>query len=223
MAHRRSEAASSPPGPGAPFPSADTSWAQTDCAATAWTRAVYSISLLPPPPSLQTSPTWRQNRERNRSGIHNQRDVFEPRARLVGHTARRRRRSELKYMNLKQRPQSAHRITEMNFSSSRKRVNLLFFIVQQSGNYFHFSSFLVGGLILHLYQPDVSSGLWNIKLTEVINWTKIYKSRLIVCRWARPPPGRLLPLQLVSFSLQSVHLGEERRRGHVVLFVQDVT
>lgn len=82
-------------------------------------------------------------------------------------------------MNLKQRPQSAHRITEMNFSSSK---NLLFFIVQQSGNYFHFSSFLVGGLILHLYQPDVSSGLWNIKLTEVINWTKIYMSRLIVCR-----------------------------------------
>lgn len=53
----------------------------------------------------------------------------------MGRTARRRRQSELKYMNLKQSPQTAHRITEMNFSNSRKRVNLLFFIVQQSGNF----------------------------------------------------------------------------------------
>lgn len=49
------------------------SWAQKDCAGTVWTRGVYSTALHPPPPSLQTSPIWRQQKYtegRNRWDIY---------------------------------------------------------------------------------------------------------------------------------------------------------
>lgn len=45
----------------------------------------------------------------------------------------------------------------------------------------------------------------------------------LCCLFECHPPGRLLPLQLVSFSLQSVHLSEERWCRHVIVFIQDVT
>ena len=71
-AHQWSEAVSSPPGLAAPFLSGDTSWAQKDYAGIAWTRVVYSTFLLLPLPSLQTSPTCRQQKhtESTRWGIH---------------------------------------------------------------------------------------------------------------------------------------------------------
>lgn len=67
--HQLSEAASSPPGPAARFPSGDTSWVQKGCAGTAWTRGVCSTSPPLPPPSPRTSPTCRrQNARKDRPG-----------------------------------------------------------------------------------------------------------------------------------------------------------
>lgn len=71
--YQLSAVVSSLPGPAAPFPSADTSWAQKDYAGTAWTRVVYSTSRRLLPPSLRTLPTWRQQHptEREMTQVRN--------------------------------------------------------------------------------------------------------------------------------------------------------
>ena len=58
VAHQLSVAVSIPPDQAAQCRSVYRSSAQTDCAGTGWTHGACSTSLLPPPPSLQTSPTW---------------------------------------------------------------------------------------------------------------------------------------------------------------------